>query len=82
MALDESLLDELLADADPDQLLYELEKTEAEESLSEFTKQAWHIIEPGSPYIFMDGTSTSFRNTWKPFQTASSWKTARRTTGC
>lgn len=51
MALDESLLDELLADADPDQLLYELEKTEAEESLSEFTKQAWHIIEPGSPYI-------------------------------
>lgn len=33
--------------ANPDAALFELEKIEAEESLAEFTKQAWHIIEPG-----------------------------------
>jgi len=36
---------------DPDKLLFELDKADAEESLVEFTKQAWHVIEPGQPYV-------------------------------
>ena len=36
---------------DIDQTLFELDKYEAELSLVEFIKQAWHIVEPGAPYI-------------------------------
>ena len=36
---------------DVDRQLYEISKAEAEEDLVEFIKQAWHIIEPGAPYV-------------------------------
>ena len=31
--------------------LFALDKADCEESLSEFIKQAWHVIEPGQDYI-------------------------------
>ena len=31
--------------------LFELDKRDCEESLVEFIKQAWHVIEPGQPYL-------------------------------
>ena len=34
-----------------DQTLFDIEKADAEESLAEFIKQSWHIIEPGAPYV-------------------------------
>jgi len=33
------------------QLLAQLEIIEAEESLAEFIKQAWHVVEPGNPFV-------------------------------
>lgn len=36
---------------DAKQMLFEIERANAEDSLSEFIKQAWHIVEPGQPYI-------------------------------
>jgi predicted phage terminase large subunit-like protein len=36
---------------DVDRQLWEIEKAECEESLVEFIKRAWHVIEPGAPYI-------------------------------
>ena len=37
--------------ARPTELLLELEKVACEESLVEFIKAAWHVVEPGQPYI-------------------------------
>lgn len=36
---------------DPDRVLFEIERADAEDSLAEFIRQAWHVIEPGQPYI-------------------------------
>jgi predicted phage terminase large subunit-like protein len=36
---------------DPDKVLFDIERADAEESLAEFVRQAWHVIEPGQPYI-------------------------------
>lgn len=36
---------------DADQLLIDISKAECEESLAEFIRQAWHIVEPGAEYI-------------------------------
>jgi len=36
---------------DIDQTLFELDKYEAELDLVTFIKQAWHVIEPGAPYV-------------------------------
>jgi len=41
----------LLSSLDPERTLFELDKADAEESLVEFIKQAWHVIEPSSPYV-------------------------------
>lgn len=41
----------ILASLDPDRTLFELDKADAEESLAEFIRQAWHIVEPGVPYV-------------------------------
>ena len=49
--IDEAMLAELIADADPSQLLFDIEKAEAEESLVDFIRQAWSVVEPGSPYV-------------------------------
>jgi hypothetical protein len=35
----------------PDELAFEIERANAEDSLSEFIQQAWHIVEPGQEYI-------------------------------
>lgn len=35
----------------PRQLLVELDRIECGESLSQFVRRAWHVIEPGTPYI-------------------------------
>jgi predicted phage terminase large subunit-like protein len=34
-----------------EQQLFDLDRADAEASLAEFIRQAWHVIEPGSPYI-------------------------------
>ena len=34
-----------------DQTIFDIEKADAEESLAEFIRQSWHIIEPGAPYV-------------------------------
>jgi hypothetical protein len=31
--------------------LFDLDRADAEASLSEFVRQAWHVIEPGQPYV-------------------------------
>jgi predicted phage terminase large subunit-like protein len=36
---------------DPDKVLFEIERADAEESLAEFVRQSWHVIEPGQPYV-------------------------------
>jgi len=36
---------------DIEKQLFELDRADAEASLSEFIRQAWHVIEPGQPYI-------------------------------
>ena len=36
---------------DVDKQLFEISKAECEESLAEFVRQAWHIIEPGQKYM-------------------------------
>jgi len=36
---------------DIDAALYEIDKINAEDSLAEFVSQAWHVIEPGQPYV-------------------------------
>lgn len=36
---------------DVEQQLFEISKVECEESLAEFVRQAWHIIEPGQKYM-------------------------------
>lgn len=36
---------------DVERQLFEISKAEAEEDLVEFIKQAWHVIEPGAPYV-------------------------------
>lgn len=41
----------ILASLDADQTLFELDKADAEESLVDFIRQAWHIVEPGVPYV-------------------------------
>lgn len=41
----------ILASLDPDRTLFELDKADAEESLADFIRQAWHIVEPGVPYV-------------------------------
>jgi hypothetical protein len=33
------------------ELQLDYDRRRAEKSLSEFTKMAWHVIEPGTPYI-------------------------------
>lgn len=35
---------------DADQLLLDISKAECEESLAEFIKQAWHVVEPGAEF--------------------------------
>ena len=40
-----------LANLDVERSLYELDKADCEESLAAFVKQAWHVIEPGQPYV-------------------------------
>jgi len=42
---------ENLESLDIDQTIFDIEKADAEESLAEFIRQAWHIIEPGAPYV-------------------------------
>jgi predicted phage terminase large subunit-like protein len=42
---------ESLESLDIDQTIFDIEKADAEESLAEFIRQAWHIIEPGAPYV-------------------------------
>jgi predicted phage terminase large subunit-like protein len=49
MAIDTIDLSEFGTDAD--RLLFDIEKAQAEDSLSEFIKQAWEVIEPGQPYV-------------------------------
>ena len=36
---------------DPDQVLLDLDRAEARESLAAFIEMAWSIIEPGQPYV-------------------------------
>jgi predicted phage terminase large subunit-like protein len=48
--IDSALLEDLEG-VDTDQLLFDLEKAEAEDSLMEFVRQSWHIIEPAQPYV-------------------------------
>ena len=36
---------------DIDRQLLDISRAECEESLAEFIRQAWHVIEPGAPYI-------------------------------
>ena len=36
---------------DAERMLMEINRARAEESLSEFIKQAWHVIEPAEPYV-------------------------------
>lgn len=36
---------------DIDQQLLDISRAECEESLAEFVRQAWHVIEPGQPYV-------------------------------
>lgn len=36
---------------DIDQQLLDISRAECEESLSEFVRQSWHVIEPGQPYV-------------------------------
>lgn len=36
---------------DREKILIDISKKECEESLSEFIRQAWHVVEPGAPYI-------------------------------
>lgn len=36
---------------DVERQLFEISKAEAEEDLVEFIKQAWRVVEPGSPYV-------------------------------
>lgn len=36
---------------DIDRTLFEISRADAESSLAEFVRQAWHVIEPGQPYI-------------------------------
>ena len=50
MGIDSALLEDL-GEVDTDQLLHDIEKAEAEESLVEFLRQAWSIVEPGQPYV-------------------------------
>lgn len=37
--------------ADPASLLRELDRLDCEESLAGFIRRAWHVIEPGQPYV-------------------------------
>lgn len=46
----EKLLHDALAN--PDAALVEISRLDCEESLAEFTKQAWHIIEPGTTLVW------------------------------
>jgi predicted phage terminase large subunit-like protein len=34
-----------------EQQLFDLDRADAEESLAEFIRQAWHVVEPGVPYV-------------------------------
>lgn len=36
----------------PDAVLVELSRLDCEDSLAEFTRQAWHVVEPGTPLIW------------------------------
>ena len=36
---------------DIDAQLRDLDRADCEESLAEFIRQAWHVIEPGQPYV-------------------------------
>jgi len=36
---------------DRDQTLIDISRDECEENLSEFIRQAWHVVEPGAEYI-------------------------------
>lgn len=36
---------------DIEQQIFDLDRADAEESLVEFIQQAWHVIEPGQPYV-------------------------------
>lgn len=36
---------------DINETVFKIDKADAEESLVEFVRQAWHIIEPGQPYV-------------------------------
>jgi len=37
---------------DAGKILREIEKLECEESLEDFTKAAWHVLEPAQPYVY------------------------------
>lgn len=44
-------IDAIIESLDADAILYDIEKAEAEESLAEFIRQAWHVVEPGADYF-------------------------------
>jgi len=47
-----SLLSELCQDlGSPEQALIEVEKALCAQSLAEFVRRAWHVVEPGQPYV-------------------------------
>lgn len=43
--------DEDLEKIDINETVFNIDKKNAEESLVEFVRQAWHVIEPGQPYV-------------------------------
>ncbi len=43
--------DEDIEKIDINEAVFEIDKADAEESLVEFVRQAWHVIEPGQPYV-------------------------------
>jgi predicted phage terminase large subunit-like protein len=49
MPLDLKTID--LSAIDMGAALFEIDKADAEESLSDFIRQAWHVVEPSQPYV-------------------------------
>lgn len=47
----EILVDQLLEDYTPEEIIESCDKADCEESFVEFIKQAWHVVEPGQPYV-------------------------------
>ena len=48
---DEIDVDELLESYTAEELTILLDKADCEESFVEFIKLAWHVVEPGQPYL-------------------------------